>query len=77
MEHRWGRRVCKVLVGKPEGKTALGRPRCTWEDNNNMDRKQYGRARMDLSGLGYGPVANCCEHCSEPLDLIGCWEFLE
>jgi hypothetical protein len=23
----------KILVGKPEGKRPLGRPRCRWEDN--------------------------------------------
>jgi len=31
------RGVHKVLVGKPEGKRPLGRPRRTWEDNINMD----------------------------------------
>ena len=29
--------VYRVLVGKPEGKRPLGRPRCTWGDNINMD----------------------------------------
>jgi hypothetical protein len=29
------RGVHKVLVGKPEGKRPLGRPRRRWEDNNN------------------------------------------
>jgi hypothetical protein len=28
-----GRGVYRVLVGKPEGKRPLGRPRCRWEDN--------------------------------------------
>jgi hypothetical protein len=28
-----GRGVYRVLVGKPEGKRPLGRPRCIWEDN--------------------------------------------
>jgi len=32
-----GRGVCRVLVGKPEGKRPLGRPRCRWEDNIKMD----------------------------------------
>ena len=32
-----GRGVHRVLVGKPEGKRPLGRPRCRWEDNINMD----------------------------------------
>ena len=27
----------KILRGKPTGKTALGRPRCRWEDNIRMD----------------------------------------
>jgi hypothetical protein len=29
-----GRGVCRVLVGRPEGKRPLGRPRRRWEDNN-------------------------------------------
>ena len=32
-----GRGVHKVLVGKPEGKRSLGRPRRRWEDNIKMD----------------------------------------
>ena len=32
-----GRDVHKVLVGKPEGKRPLGRPRHRWEDNIKMD----------------------------------------
>ena len=31
------RGVCSVLVGKPEGKRPLGRPRLRWEDNIKMD----------------------------------------
>ena len=31
-----GRGVHRVLVGKPEGKRPLGRPRRRWEDNNKM-----------------------------------------
>jgi hypothetical protein len=27
-----GRGVYRVLVGKPEGKRPLGRPRCRWDD---------------------------------------------
>jgi hypothetical protein len=37
MWHAWERKVYKVLVGKPEGKRALGRPRCRWEDGVRMD----------------------------------------
>jgi hypothetical protein len=34
-----GRGVYRVLVGRPEGKRPLGRPRCRWEDNIKMDLK--------------------------------------
>ena len=37
-----GRGVHRVLVGKPEGKRPLGRPRCRWEDNIKMDLKEVG-----------------------------------
>jgi hypothetical protein len=30
------------LVGKPEGKRPLGRPRSRWEDNNNLDLQKVG-----------------------------------
>jgi hypothetical protein len=32
-----GRDVYTILVGNPEGKRPLGRPRCRWEDNIKMD----------------------------------------
>jgi hypothetical protein len=31
-----GRKVYRVLVGKPEGKRTYGRPRCRWEDGIKM-----------------------------------------
>jgi hypothetical protein len=34
------RGVCRVLVGKPEGKRTLGRPRRKWEDNIKMDLQE-------------------------------------
>ena len=43
-----GRGVHKVLVGKPDGKRPLGRPRRRWEDNIKMDIQEVG------SGLGTG-----------------------
>ena len=33
----------RVLVGKPEGKRPLGRPRHRWEDNIKMDLREVGR----------------------------------
>ena len=34
--------VHRVLVGKPEGKRPLGRPRRRWEDNIKMDLQEVG-----------------------------------
>jgi hypothetical protein len=34
------RKVYKVLVGKPEGKIPLGRPRCRWVDGIRMDLRE-------------------------------------
>jgi len=39
--------VYRVLVGKPEGKRPLGRPRRRWEDNIKMDLQEVGREGMD------------------------------
>jgi hypothetical protein len=44
MWHAWGRGRCvyKVLVGRPEGKRPMGRPRRRWEDNIKLDLKETG-----------------------------------
>ena len=36
----------RVLVGKPEGKRPLGRPKHRWEDNNKMDLQEVGCGGM-------------------------------
>jgi hypothetical protein len=36
------RAVYRVLVGRPEGKRQLGRPRRRWEDNIKMDLRVIG-----------------------------------
>ena len=41
------RHVHRVLVGKPEGKKPLGRPRRRWEDNIKMDLQEVGKGRGD------------------------------
>ena len=46
-----GRGVHKVLVGKPEGKRPLGRPRRRWEDNIKMDLQEVGRGCVDWMEL--------------------------
>jgi hypothetical protein len=40
-----------VLVGKPEGKKPLGRPRRGWEDNIKMDNQEVGCGCMDWIDL--------------------------
>jgi hypothetical protein len=67
MWHAWERRVYKVLVGKPEGKQPLVRPRRRREDGIRMDFKEIGwGCRVDPAGSGQGPVAGCCEYGDEP-----------
>ena len=41
------RGVYRVLVGKPEGKRQLGRPRRRWEYNIKMDLQEVGCGGMD------------------------------
>ena len=43
--------VHRVLMGKPEGKRPLGRPRRRWEDNIKMDLQEVGRGRGDWMEL--------------------------
>jgi hypothetical protein len=43
------RNACRILVGKPEGRSPLGRPRRRWVDNVKMDLKRgrMGWYRLD------------------------------
>jgi hypothetical protein len=41
------RKVYKILVGKPEGKRPLGRPRRRWEDGIRMDLREIGLWDVD------------------------------
>ena len=45
------RGVYRFLVGKPEGKRPLGRPRRRWVDNIRMDLQEVGCGCMDWIGL--------------------------
>jgi len=49
----WVRRmgVYRVLLGKPEGRRPLGRPRCRWLDNIRMDLQEVGCGCTDWIGL--------------------------
>jgi hypothetical protein len=48
------RGVYRVLVGKPEGKRSLGRPRRIWEDNIRMDLQEVRCGGMDWIELAQG-----------------------
>jgi hypothetical protein len=41
------RNACRRLLGKPEGKRPLGRPRLRWVDNIKMGLKEVGWGSMD------------------------------
>ena len=45
------RGVYKVLVGKPEGKRQLGRPRRRWVESIRMDLQEVECGYMDWTGL--------------------------
>jgi hypothetical protein len=74
------RNVYRILVGKPEGKRPLGRPRRRLVDNKKWILERWdgmGWYGLDRSGSGYGPVEGSCEHGSEPSGSIKFWEVLE
>jgi hypothetical protein len=43
----------RVLAGKPEGKSPLGRPRCRWEDNIKMDLQDVECGGADWIDLAH------------------------
>jgi hypothetical protein len=66
-----GRSVYRVLVGRPEGKRPLVRPRHGWEDNIKLDLRDIGiDGGTGFSWLRIGPMAGFCEHGDEPSDSI-------
>jgi hypothetical protein len=46
------RNAYSILVGKPEGRRPLGRPRRRWVDNIKMDLREIGLDGMDCMDLG-------------------------
>jgi hypothetical protein len=51
--------VQRVLVGKPEGKRPLGRPRHRWEDNIKMGLQEVGGSREDWMELAQDRDSTC------------------
>jgi len=66
-----------VLVGKPDGKRPLGRPRRRWEDNTEIDLKVVGRAwfcvNVDEDGDDWRALVNL----DRPSGCIKYREFLD
>jgi hypothetical protein len=72
------RNAYRILVGKPEGKRPLRRPRCRWVDNIKMDLRYDGMLWIGLIWLRIGSNGEgSCEHGNEPSGSIKCSEVLE
>jgi hypothetical protein len=48
------RNAYRMLVGKPEGRRPLGRPRCRWMDDIKMDLREIGWSGMNWIDLAQG-----------------------
>jgi hypothetical protein len=69
----------RLLVGKPEGKRPLGRPRRRWVDNIRMDLGEVGLGDVDWIGLAddrnrWRALVNLVLNL---LGAIKCWETIE
>jgi hypothetical protein len=67
------RGVYRVLVGNPEGKTPLGRPRHRWEDNIKLDLQEVGCGGMDWIEVAkvkdrWQALVNAVVNCRVPLN---------
>jgi hypothetical protein len=71
------RNAHRILVGKPEGKQPLGRPR--WVDHIKMDLREIGCDGTDWIDLAQDrdQWKGSCEHDNELSGSIKCWEILE
>ena len=69
----------RVLVGKPEGKRPLRRPRCRWVDNIRMDLQEVGCGYVDRIGLAQDRDRRrtLMSVVMEPSGSVKCGEFLD
>ena len=83
---RWSGHVARMgeergayrVLGKPEGKRPLGKPRRRWVDNIRMDLQEVGCGYMYWIGLAQDrQVADACECGNEPSGSVKCGEFLD
>jgi hypothetical protein len=67
------RNAYRLLMGKPEGKRPIARPRRKWVDNIKMDLLERGWGGVDWIGLAQdGQMESSCECGHEPSGLIKC-----
>jgi hypothetical protein len=74
-----GRGVDRVLVGKPEGRRPMGRPRRRWEANIKKDLHEVGCGGV-WTGLRWLRIETCggtCECGNELSGSIKCGDFLD
>ena len=72
------RGIYRDLLGNPEGKRSLGRPRPRWEDNIQMDLQEVRTGVwIGSSKSRQGQVADICECRNELSCSIKCGEFLD
>jgi hypothetical protein len=70
------RNAYRILVGKPEGKRPLGRPRRRLANNIKMDLREVGWDGRDWIDLAEDREG-LCECGDESPGSIKCWEVLE
>jgi hypothetical protein len=70
--------LCRVLVGKPDGKRRLGRPSCRWEDNIKVDLQKVECRVID--GIDrvqnrdrWRSLANAVMNFRVPLNVGNCY----
>ena len=72
-----GRGAHRVVVGKPEGRRSLGRPRRRWEDNIKLDLQEVGEGCGDWMELAQDrQVAGTCGYGDEPSGSKNAGNFL-
>jgi hypothetical protein len=74
--HGEKRNICRILVGNPEGKRSLGRPRRKWENNIKVDLRKMGWDGMDWIDLAQDREGSC-KQGNKPEGPIKFWEILE
>jgi hypothetical protein len=72
------RKPYRILVGKPERKKSLGRPRRRWEGNIKIDFREIEWVCMDWIDLAQDRDQwRTLVNTGEPTGSINCWEVLE